>query len=173
MLDFLKIKKDISALGAEIKSIAERIESLKQERDSIESMPMCKSDALKILDDWVDQQAGKFPVHLRNSIEFVLRRPLKAREFISDANPINIINAARSANINPTVASIQPNIFYLLRAQIKEGIHAAVEEMDFSESGLPYEERILKLDKLDKEIASLEKKEAELLQHAHEAGIRL
>jgi hypothetical protein len=82
--------------------------------------------------------------------------------------------ARRHPEVHPTFNDCQGSLLFLLRDPIKKALSQAVAEMPWAEeTAPPRAERDRQLEKLDREIATLEKQEKELLEQAAGLGIRV
>jgi hypothetical protein len=175
MFDFLKIKQTIASLAGELKKLRAEREALLQKREELEGAPACKSDLLRVLDDWVDRQGASFPAKLEAGVNYYRRHPLATLPESSKAptTPMAILTACADPNGIATLASVEASLFYLLGDAIKKGMRAAIETWDFTAAGPPRTERLATIAAIDVRIDGLDKAEQELISQAEASGLKL
>lgn len=169
MLDFLKVKTHVDHLRDEVNQIRSNIEEKKRQRQDLETLPLPRKDLANLVCEWVDQEAKQFPSNLRHGINFLINRP--NIDVIDRSFALLHVGAG---GYNSTTQLPPANLCYLLGDLIKSNLRRAFDEMDYPDDvGPTRAARPAMLAKLNKEIASLEAKEAELVAHADSVGISL
>jgi hypothetical protein len=175
MFDFAKIRQTITSLAGELKKLRAEREQLLQARETLEAQPACKSDLLQLLDDWIDRRAQDFPKKLEAGIAYYSRHPLVCLPESAKAptTPMAILTAVAGPTEMATLPGLEGSLFFVLRDQIKAGVHQAVESMNFTAAGPPRVERLELIAAIDARIDELDKAEAELIEQAEQSGLRL
>ena len=175
MFDFLKIKQTIASLAAELKKLRAEREQLMQKREDLEGAPACKADLLATLDTWIARKASDFPKKLEAGVAYYARHPLARlpEDVKVAANPLAVLTAVTDPNGMATLQSLESSLCFVLRDSIRAGIHEAVEQLDFSAAGPPRAERLETIKAIDVRIDAIDKAEAELVEQAEKAGLKI
>ena len=175
LFDFTKVKATISALAGELKSLRAERERLMRDREDLEAAPICQSDLLQLIDDWVDRRAADFPKRLETGLSYYRRHALVSlpEDKKTPAHPLATLTAVVDANATATLGTFESSLFFVLRDPIKAGLREAVATMDFSDCGRPRAERIETIKAIDARIDELDTQERELVEQAEQSGLKL
>lgn len=175
MFDFAKVKATIGALAGELKSLRAEKETLLQRREEMEAQPICKSDLLELIDDFIDRRGLDFPAKLEAGLSFYMRHPLATlpENKRTPGHPMAVLTAVADANGMATLQSLENSMFYVLRDSIKAGVREAVEQIDFTAAGPQRVERLETIKAIDNRIDELNEAEQALISQAEESGLRL
>ena len=167
LFDFGIFRKSVDQLAAQIRKIRDDIETRKQRREDLTTLPVSREELAAEICTWIDQQRAGAIQDMQKGITSLLGDPCSP---ISETNHIPLLNTAWSQR--DTVS--QRFVLLLLGEQIKDAIPGMLDKLDYPEQvGPPREARMRELEKLDKEIIALERSEADLIQQAAAAGIRV
>jgi len=174
MFDFNIIKKSINDLTGALKKTQLEIESKKQRREQLQTLPPCKADVLEMMMGYIDKRAAVYPERFLEGIKYYMRKPLELSK-CDDHGYIapRVIDATDNPDDFANVRGAQENMFFLFGDQIKNGLKKAIDAVDWPQSGPPIAERFKEIAELDTAIAELEEKEAEICQQARNAGIHI
>ena len=171
MFDFLLLKKSISDIGASARKLDQDIETKKQQRDQLESAPISRKELADQLGRLVERQARDYPETLRRALAGLTNKPFYDFE---NSHMNLVLNSGGGMNEGKIP---KQNLHWFFMEQIKSRLSDAVMAENFdwpdSEVGAPLQERRALIEKLDKEISTLENQREELTQQAAAAGIRL
>jgi septum formation topological specificity factor MinE len=174
IFDFLKLKKGLDSVADAIKDLQRTVEAKRAEYERLSSLPASREEVLEALCAYIDVEAKRFPQNLAAQVK---NRVIDAADFQrlrGGDQHLGIVLARQHAEIAPTINDIQTSLLYLLASPIKAALAQAVAEMPWAEeTAPPRAERERQLEKLDREIATLEKQEKELLEQAAGLGIRV
>jgi hypothetical protein len=175
MFDFAKIRQTITSLAGELKKLRSEREALLQKREELEAQPCCKEDLLATLDTWIDRRGADFPAKLEAGINYYRRHPLATlpESPKAAASPLAVLTAVANPNGMATLQSLENSLFFVLRDQIRSGVHAAIESLDFSDCGPPRVERLETIKAIDARIDELDAQERELVEQAEQSGLKL
>ena len=175
LFDFARVKATIADLAGELKKLRGEREALLQKREDLEAAPACKEDLLATLDTWLSRKASDFPKKLEAGVNYYRRHPLAQlpEDVKVAANPLAVLTAVADPNGMATLQSLESSLCFVLRDSIRAGIHEAVEQLDFTAAGPPRAERIETIKAIDARIDAIDKAEAELVEQAEKAGLRL
>ena len=127
--DFMKLRKSIAEATEELDKRKKRVESLRQEREFLSTAPIPKSDVVDILMDGIDRDAGKYPQYLAAAIRGFIESPGME---ITDAHGIPTVAVGP---LGMKYDRVEPAGFcWIFREQIKAGVRAAVEVMEWPEN---------------------------------------
>jgi hypothetical protein len=174
MFNFLQIKKSLDSVAAEIKKLQRTVEAKRAEYAHLVALPPSREEVLEALCSYIDAEARRFPQNLANQVK---NRVVDAADFQrlrTGRQHVGIVTARQHPDIAPTINDVQTSLLYLLADPIKKALAQAVAEMPWAaETAPPRAERDRQLEKLDREIATLEKQEKELIAQAADLGIRV
>jgi septum formation topological specificity factor MinE len=174
MFDFLKLKKSLDGVTAAIKELQKTVEKKRAEYERLASLPAPREEVLEALCAYVDVEAQEFPQNLANQIKNRVINGSDMARLRNGQQHLGIVLARRHPEVHPTLNDCQGSLLFLLRDPIKKALSQAVAEMPWAEeTAPPRAERERQLEKLDREIATLEKQEKELLEQAAGLGIRV
>ncbi|HEC11807.1 MAG TPA: hypothetical protein ENI80_00895 [Acidiferrobacteraceae bacterium] len=168
MLDFLKLSTAIQDVGRQASSLRKKIERLKRQRESLETAALPRSEFADMLCEMVDASGERFLLNLNASVRHMYHKP----NIDIQGRHINVLTATGAGGGHQLH---QENLLWVFRDQIKDALRKAVDLLpDYpDEVGPPKAERPALIKKLDKEIANLERQDAELRQQAEAAGIQI
>jgi vacuolar-type H+-ATPase subunit I/STV1 len=167
------IKKHSSNPTAAIKTVREKLDKLRRERDAIREAPMCREDLEVWLLGMVDAEAELYPIMLQNTYrrliaDHPLELPSIGERTQGQWNSPRMVypssHPAYTGGDSPKqlVNGVQSFLCFAFKDQVKKAISDAISEWDFTDAGLPRVEREKKLAQLDKQIAAAEKEYNEI-----------
>ncbi|HKJ75976.1 MAG TPA: hypothetical protein VKA64_02125 [Gammaproteobacteria bacterium] len=167
MFDFMRFRKEAESVGKQLKGLRSEIEEKKREREDLEHAPLSREDLADGLCSRIDVLAAPYPQYLRMAVEGVVNKPF--HDFAASQQEI----ISTRGNFAKTGHTYPENLAWLFGDLIKERLRDAVHAMEWPDDqvGPPIGERRQLMAKLDKEIAELERKEAELIAEARKAGL--
>lgn len=162
--------RDLAALvrdlGAERSAAVLTIESLRQQRDALDTAPLPKSDLVQQLDVYVDAQLAVFDGNLRRALERIANRPnLNLQELAQGFPLLTMMDGAGAIDERLVVA--------LLGAGAKKRCAAVVAAMDWPTAGPPASERAALREQLDAQIAAAQASLDEVDKALGEMGVTL
>lgn len=170
--DFLKLKQSVSDIKNEVKTSRTQLEKLKQRREEILAAPFTKADVIEVLHSRIDQEATAYPGRLRSGLDKYINGDLASLYH----HPLAMLLPAH-ANYQGSGAGtpdvLVSRLAFFMQKPFKDGIAAAVEQMDWPAGAISTKDRAAELSKLDKQIANLEEQMATLKKDAAQAGVFL
>lgn len=172
MFDFLAVKKTVQDLAGKARSLKEKIEQLKKQREDIATAPAAKSDIKAQITQAVEERAKQYEKHFRRQMDRFVRAPAR----VTDPAQLRQDLLLAITPDNGQMASFytaETGMSAIFKRLMLEGLHAQVDAMDWPEQGLPAAERANAIHELDESIAKLETELRELLGSARSAGISI
>lgn len=167
--DFLNLRKTVDSLVGNVRDVRAKLETLRRQREEIAVAPATREDVIAILHARIDAGARSY---LKN-LDLVVAPVINKAHRGNAENFTHSILAAPESGQAPDLKCLESGLFFALNQQMKEAITRAVSQIEWPGSAVPLATRSKQLEKLDAEIAVLEKEEGELTQHANEAGITI
>ncbi len=170
LLDFLTLKKSVSAFAGQIRGISQRIEELKREREDIATAPPAFQDVVDAYARELDARRESFRAGLAQKIGYFHGQPGQMEKPL----PLGKSPLLGLADENYSVAPVhvlENGLAVVLGDQILNALTAELKSLDWSKAGLPWTERRKRMAEMDAQITRYEKELAELRAAAQEAGI--
>lgn len=167
MFNLGAFKKSVNDFQSQLADIRCEIETKKQQRDDLETLPFSRKNLANLECAKIDSLGKQYVENLSVALSCRIQKPL------ADYPGLDVLKANGGGTSIPTV-----NLAWLLRDLIKERLRDAIMHPNFkwpddSECGLPQAERKPVLEKLNKEIEALEAKEAAMRQEAASIGVHI
>jgi hypothetical protein len=174
MFDFLKLKKSLDGVTSAIKELQKTVESKRAEYERISPLPASREEVLGALCFYVDSEARTFPSHLAAQVKNMGTKPEDLQRLRSGARNMGIVLARRHAEVLPSISDVQASLLYLVADPIKKALSVVVKDMPWpADVAPPRAERDRQLEKLDRQISTLEQQEKELIEQAAGLGLRV
>lgn len=167
MLDFLKIRKGVDELAAELAKFDDDIETAKRRREFLLEAPLPREEFADRVCTALDGQAVDYPERLQLALSNLVRRPF--HDFRGSS--LNLVAPHGGATGSLPQASAAFLFGDILKAKIREAIMAM--PYPEAEAGPPLEDRQAEIERLEKKIERLEAQRADLQRQAEQAGIRI
>lgn len=175
MFNFSLIRKTLDEVENKIHTLNHQIEQTKQKKEKLLRQPSAKDDVIDMLNEFIDHQAAQYQNRLAHILSRFINNPENINRSSQDLSRGSLrllsFTGKDPGTSNDPLHDAQPNLFFLFRDQIKEGVKRSVMEMEWPESGLSITEREKQAGKLDQEIRKLEAELAEVLEAARESGL--
>lgn len=168
--DFLGLRKSLDAFAGNVRTVRERLETLRREREELAVAPCSREDAIAIIHKRIDEAGGSF---LKNFTLGTLTPVIMKAHKGAVGSFNHSILAAPVIGQAPEVRHLEAGIFFAFNKEVKAAVDKAVRMATWPENAIPLAQRESRLQKLDDEIASMERDEAELVKQANEAGVIL
>jgi len=169
-LDFLSLKKSVTAFAGQIKSLGRQVEQLKRQREDIATAPPALQDVVGAYARELDARRASFRSGFARKINYFHGQPGQIAAPLPLGNNSLLALAAENYSTAPYQA-LENGLAVVLGDQILRALTAELEALDWSKAGLPWAERRKRIAELDANISALEKELAELRTSAQEAGI--
>jgi hypothetical protein len=173
MFDFLTIGKTLKSFAGELSSIRFEIESLTRNVEDIHYAPAHPDDVCAALEIWAADNAVKYREYLKSELGKLVHKPgilatknevwssLQARGILPDPS----YNLPISRDIQ-MCGLLGPSVFV-------ETLKKQMALIDWPAPGLPMAERTAAIAVIDKKIAKLRTREADLIKSAELAGLSI
>lgn len=168
-MDFSLFKKTIQDAASQAKKLQADIEQKKQRFEYLQTAPLSREELSAELCKMVDNRAQKYVERLEVALQ-----PQRNQPFFNYASNQHL--AVLECNGGGAITKSIPaeNLMYLFGDQVKQRLADAVNAMDWpTEVGPDMASRKQEMEKLSKEINSLEGKLSELLSDAAAAGVQI
>lgn len=173
MLD--SIKKALGDVAAEVRQSEQRIETLKQERERLESAPLSREELAAGLDDMLDAQVHNervnYPKRLALALEGLQHDPFFEYADAS-LDLVNTLGKASDERYTP-----RENLLWFLGDLVKQRVRDAINDESFdwpdADAGPPLAERRTRITEIDREVEKLEQRVGEIRAEADRAGVRI
>jgi predicted nucleic acid-binding Zn-ribbon protein len=169
MFNISSLKQTIGGLKSTINNAQSDLEKLRQRREELLLQPPTKAEVIQVLHARIDALASEYPTSLQNSLKPFLNNTLSDLEhqplgFLIPATA-NYIGAGNSTSV------LFERFAFFLQKPFKDGIAAAIEQMDWPKNAISNEEREKEIATLNQKIGKLEQELSELKSEAANAGI--
>lgn len=143
---------------AKRKELQTKLELAKQHREKLQSAPSSKEDVLRLVSEYIDAEASKYPARLSKTLSSVASRPMAdAQQAGKIFGQAGVLVTTLNPNAVGSLADMQLALFYLLRGQIKTGLKAVLDDMEWpADAGPLRSERDKAIAKLDRDITEYE-----------------
>ncbi len=167
-MNFDSLKKMVANLGIEKKGLAQNIETLKQERETLQALPRSREDLADTMDRWLIAQRRTLLDVLRKNLDGLI---LNADKVTPAGKQAIFCRHSILGEQNLTEGVLLSLLMPVARGEMRK----AIEDLpNYPETvGPPMAERSKRLDKLDTEIAGLEATLEEIRSQASAAGLSL
>ncbi len=167
-MNFDSLKKMVATIGTQKKTLAQEIEGLKQERETLQALPRSRGDLAEMMDRWLLAQRSTLLEVLRKNLDGLILNSDK----VSPAGKQAIF--CRQSILGEQVLS-EGVLLSLLLPVSREQMRQAIKDLPNypEEVGPPTAERNKRLAALDTEIAALETTLQEIDDEANAAGLSL
>lgn len=172
MFDFLTVKKTVQDLASKARSLKEKIEQLKKQREDIATAPAAKSDIKAQITQAIEERSKQYEKHFRRQMDRFVRAPARAAE-PGQLRQDLLLTITPDNGQMPSFYTAEAGMAAIFKRLMLEGLHAQVDAMDWPEQGLPAAERAKALGELDTSIAKLESELSDMLGSARSAGISI
>lgn len=172
MFDILTVKKTVQDLVSKARSLKDKIEELKKQREDIATAPAAKSDIKAQISREIEDRAAKYEKHFRRQMDRFVRAPAR----IADGGQLRQDLFLAITPENGQAASFltaEMGMAAIFKKLMIDGLHAQVDAMEWPDQGLPAAERARSILELDDSIGRLERELSELLGSARSAGISI
>lgn len=172
MFDFLTVKKTVQDLASKARSLKDKIEELKKQREDIATAPAAKSDIKAQISRVIEERATQYEKHFRRQMDRFIRTPAR----ITDAAQLrqNLFLAIPPENgQTASFLTSEMGMAAIFKKLMIDGLHAQVDAMEWPDQGLPAAERARAILELDDSISRLELELSEMLGSARSAGISI
>lgn len=184
MFDFLNFRKSVDEISGALRKIRQEIADLQLERDNLVDAPLCKSELVELVHDYVDKQAQFYPKHLAGALSHFRKRPCgKAKKQIEaqsgecvahNLHGLRVLNpSADGAHTRDHNAPVVLSLLYIFKDQVKEGLTKAINDGWPETISLTIEQREKRIDQIDKQLEKLREQEEKFVSAASAAGMDL
>lgn len=168
--DILGLRKSLVAFTGNVRTVRLRLETLRREREELAVAPCSREDAIAILHKRIDEAGESF----LNNFTLGTLTPVIMKSHKGAAGSFtHPILSAPVVGHSPEIRNLEAGIFFAFNKEVKAAIEKAVLLATWPENAIPLAQRESRLQKLDDEILSMERDEAELVRQANEAGVIL
>ena len=155
----------VAEVTDQITAARSRIETLKRERDALDSAPLPTADLIARVSECVDSRVVEFDSNIEQAVERVLHRPGLDLRSMPGGFPI-LERIGGDGRIDAKLVEA------LLGKAIRDRVAAVINRMDYT-PGPPARERPAARERLTREIETAETELAEILANARAAGLNL
>jgi hypothetical protein len=169
--DFLALRKSVQSLAEQVKSLDERIEALKKSREDVETAAASKDDIKAMVSSWIETKQLAHAKALRTVFEPFIRKPGNVLDQARVNQHLTVLGATVQRDQQASTGSMDSVLCGLMGPQLESALHAAIDALEWPPEGLPIARRLVELEKLDGEIASLLEQRNTLTEEARTAGL--
>lgn len=167
MFDFLGFNKQLSDVRAQIDKQAAAINAKKENLKRLRTSPPQKEDVIAHFDAAIDRQADNYDTALQFSVDRLSGDPLH----FDKVDGIRVLSAVPPMH-QPSLFTMEDAILALFREDIKTSLRKRIESMPWAgDAGPRIADRPALIEKVERELAVLEKVMAELRNQVAQAGI--
>lgn len=166
-------KKTVQACRDELTKVQRGIAETLRAQDLVRNAPAHLDDIKAYLRRWAAEQDGAYAADLAASLKPLLTRPLLLKDDAPrQQNPFSATGVSAGYGTDAAVAPVQVDrvLFALFREQAVLALERKLDQMDWSQQGLPLDQRPAAIATLETRLRDLYRQQAELVRQFEEAG---
>lgn len=165
MFDFLSIKNSLASLQNQHNELCQQQRQVQQTRSQIVAARANKVDLRAAVDLWIKKSASKFNSAVASHMH------ANFRTGTNGAGDVGFLSLMKNASGELSVEAMDSAMCAVFGDQIRKTISAAIDQMDWSDEGLPRDKRAIEVERLLMLDQKLEGDIQELRKGADESGL--
>ena len=167
MFDFLSFKNQVTGVRRQMDDLCNQVKNKQAELVHLRTSPPQKADVIAHFEAVINRLAARHDAALKFSIDRLSGDPLN----FENTHGIGILTATQP-HAAPSLQSVEVALLALFREDVKASLRKRVEAMPWAaDTGPRIAERPALIEKVERDLAALDKDLAELRHQAAEGGV--
>jgi hypothetical protein len=166
--------KGVRDFSTTVRETREAIETAKRQREDLETALPARSDIKELMGRWIDSCSDTYTENLQRHLTGLLRKARQCTDLNSQIarNLLHVLSIQPGVQVPADASSMDVALMAFFGNDFKAAIFRVIDTMEWpGPEGMPWTERAMAIEKLDKRIADLETKYAEMVVVARQSGV--
>jgi len=171
--DFSFIRKSVQSLSSQVTDLRAQIAKLTAERAAILAAPASREDVKAMVTSWAKDRASEYITSLQMNMAFFVKYADKLADPATVRQRMTVFGASQQlgSGFESGPSLNDKAVCALFGAALIDGVHAAIDRMQWPDGALPLEGRQKRVQEIDRALSTLVAEEAEIVSSARSAGV--